>query len=202
MDAWSTKLEPTWLNSPEACRELDEKIAQLMASHWNLPRHAMSPAIVATLLPMRCEPTAAAIKTLGGSPSSSIHCTILLALLGELLLCAEEGGILRKDTVARIAGAEAEGAVAPDAVRLLRNAVCHPASALEHDEETGIRSFADFVTHHFKRETWASSLRIRPGELAKREVAFFALQLANDIGWERANRWGLKLKGAKRSHPR
>lgn len=202
MDAWSTKLEPTWLNSPEACRDLDAKLGQLMAGHWKLPRQVMSAAAAATILPLRCEPTAAALKVLGGSPSSAIHCTILLALLGELLLCAEEGGNLRKDTVARVAGEEASGSAAPEAMRLLRNAACHPASAINQDEETGIVSFADFVTQHFKQETWASSVRARPGDLARREVAFFALQLANDIGWERANRWGLKLKGVTRPHPR
>lgn len=199
MDAWSTKFESTWLESMEACREMDEHLAQLVGGHWNLRGPA---ATVVTVLATRCEPTAALLRTLGASSSNAIHCTVLLALLGELLVCAEEGGILRKETVIRFAGWDADRMIVPDAVRLLRNAVCHPASAQEHEEETGMASFADFVATNFKEETWVASLRSTPGELARREVAFFALRLLNSIGWERANRWKLKMKGAKRPHPR
>ena len=128
---------------------------------------------------------------------------MLLALLGELLLCAEEGDILRKDTVTKYGGSEPERAVVAEAMRLLRNAVCHPASATEHDDEkTGVVSFADFVNKNFREETWASALRARPGDLAKREVAVFALQLVDALGWARAQKWGLRMKGAKRPHSR
>ena len=198
-DAWSTKFKATWLDAPEACRELDDHLAKLMAAHRKLRGEAASTLAV---LPLRCEPTAAVLQTLGVSPSSSIQTTILLALLGELLLCAEEGGILRKDTVERIAAGEPEREIVPDAVRLLRNAVCHPASAREDVEETGIASFADFIVTNFKEETWATELRTRPGDLARREVAFFALRLINGIGWERAERWKLRMKGTKRPHKR
>jgi hypothetical protein len=199
MDAWSTKFEArsNWLNSKDACEELDKKLAALVGPHWKL--RGASPAVV---LPMQCAPTAAALRALGPSPSSSIHCTILLALLGELLLCAEEGGILRKDTVAKFVGDEQEREALGEATRLLRNAVCHPASATEHDEVTGIASLAGFVAENFKEEKWASGLRSRPADLGKREVAFFALGLVVELGWDRAARWGVKLKGAKPPHTR
>lgn len=201
IDAWSTKFEAdsNWLNSPAACLELDTQLARLVAIHWNLRGKAASPPAI---LPLRCEPAAVALQSLGTSPSSAIHCTILLALLGELLLCAEAGGILRKDTVEEFAGGEPERLAAGEAMRLLRNAVCHPASATEHGEDTGITSFADFIAENFKEETWAVGLRSQPGNLGKREVAFFALRLVNDLGWVLAGQWGLKLRGAKRPQPR
>lgn len=198
-DAWSTRFESTWLDSRDACVALDEKLAKLVVGHWTMRGQNVSPAVV---LPLRCEATADGLRMLGMSPSSSIHCTILLALIGELLLCAEEGGILRKDTVARFAAGEPERAAVGDALRLMRNAVCHPASTSEDDEETSIASFADFVMENFKEETWASSIKSRPGDLGKREVTFFALRLIEQLGWERAARWNLKLKGAKRRHGR
>lgn len=196
-DAWTTKFDRTWLASGGACAESDSHLAKLIGEHWNLRGAGVSPSAV---LPMPCEATAAALRSLAMSPSSSIHGTILLALLGELLLCAETGGILRKDTVDRFAGGELERAAVGDAMRLLRNAVCHPASASDHDDETGIASFADFVLDNFKEETWARNLRSRPGELGRREVTFFALRLVESVGWDRAGRWNLKFRGVKRPH--
>lgn len=196
-DAWTTKFDRTWLASREACVEFDKHLAKLVGVHWNVRGAAALPSAV---LPLPLEATAAALRPLGMSPSSSIHGTILLALLGELLLCAETGGILRKDTVDRFAGGELERAALGDAMRLLRNAACHPASASDHDDETGIVSFADFVLDNFQEETWARNLRSRPGDLARREVTFFALRLVESVGWDRAERWRLKLKGVKRPH--
>jgi hypothetical protein len=199
MDAWSTRFKSTWLDSRDACVALDEKLAKLVGGHWSMRGQNASPVAV---LPLRCEAMSDGLRTLGMSPSSSIHCTILLALLGELLLCAEDGGILRKDTVARFAGSEPERAAVGEALRLMRNAVCHPASTSDYDEETSIASFADFVMANFKEETWASSLKARPGDLGKREVTFFALRLIEQLGWERAGRSSVKLKGAKCPHGR
>jgi hypothetical protein len=197
MDAWSTRFKSTWLDSRDACIALDEKLAKLVGGHWNMRGQNASPVAV---LPLRCEATSDGLRTLGMSPSSSIHCTILLALLGELLLCAEEGGILRKDSVTRFAAGEPERAAVGEVLRLMRNAVCHPASTSDYDEETSIASFADFVMENFKEETWASSLKSRPGDLGKREVTFFALRLVQQLGWERAERWRVNLKGTKRPH--
>lgn len=113
-DAWTTKFDKTWLASRDACIEFDKHLAKLVGAHWNMRGAAALPSAV---LPMPCEATADALRPLGISPSSSIHGTILLALLGELLLCAETGGILRKDTVERFAGGELERAALGDAMR-------------------------------------------------------------------------------------
>jgi hypothetical protein len=199
MEPWSKKLERTWLHSVDACVEIDNHIAQLRGPSWNLRGSTATPQAV---LPTRFVSTVEALRAYGPTPSSSIHCSVLLALLGELLLCAEDGGILRKATVDTFAAGESEPEIVGNATRLLRNAVCHPAaSATEDDEEaTNIVSFANYVTDNFRDENWAAGLRSRPGDLNRREVALFALRLVDSLGWTRAGKWRMKMKNAKRPH--
>lgn len=181
----------------EACDELDAKLSRLVASHWG---GASSPDDV---LPLRCRSTAEALLVLRSTPSTLFHGTLLLSLLGELLLCAEDGDILRKEVVQRFAAGESERAIVGEAVRRLRNAVCHPASTEEHEEETGVASFADFVIVNFKEETWAQKVKQRPGELRAREVTLFALRLIDQLGMAQAERWHLKkVRRVRRHHAR
>ncbi len=194
-DSWSTRFKETWLHSPPACHALDEKIAQVMAEHWYGPRTRATPEEV---LPLRCKETAAFLTEAGKTPSNAIQCTIALALISELLLCAESGGIFRKETVAQFAGDHDNRKLNAKAMRLLRNAVCHPASADEHDGEIAIVALSDYVDTNFRDEPWGRPLRSEPGRLAGRDVAFFALRLVDNLGWWQADHWSVKLRGAKR----
>ena len=85
---------------------MDSKLAQLMALHWGRRGAGVTPQL---LLSTRCEATAASLIDLGKRPDAAMSCTLLLVMLGELLLCAEHGGILRDDAmVDRFAGGSAD----------------------------------------------------------------------------------------------
>jgi len=195
-DSWPKKFAQTWLVSLDACRAMDAKLAELMAVHWGRHGRGVSPQL---LLPMRCEVTATSLADLGKSPNAAMSCTLLLVLLGELLLCAEHGGILRDDDmVERFAGGIAERRQAAEALRRLRNAACHPAAATTSAKgEVGIVAFADFLVANFKEDTWAQGLRTQPGFLANRVVSLFALRMVNSIGWWQADHWSVRFAGLK-----
>jgi hypothetical protein len=145
---------------------------------------------------MRCELVARWLVVLGPQPDASMACTVLLALLGELLLCAEHGGILRDDKmVERFAGGIRDRRQSAEALRLLRNATCHPAAAAAaaSDREVGIVAFADFLIANFKEDRWAKGLRTQPGFLAHREVSLFALRMVNSIGWQQRAHWDVRF---------
>lgn len=190
-DSWSKKFEQSWLESQDACRAMDAKLAQLMAVHW---RRRGAGATAQRLLPTRCETTAASLTKLGKQPDAAMSCTLLLVMLGELLLCAERGGILRDDVMVEFAGEIAERRQAAEALRRLRNAACHPAAVgTSAKGEVGIVSFADFLIANFKEDTWAQGLRTQPGFLANRAVSLFALRMVNSIGWWQAAHWGVRF---------
>jgi hypothetical protein len=195
-DSWSTKLAQSWLASPGACLAMDAKLAQLMAVHWG---RRGAGATAQLLLPMRCETTAASLIELGKQPDAAMSCTLLLVMLGELLLCAEHGGILRDDVmVERFAGGIVERWLAAEALRRLRNAACHPAAVVTSVKgDVGIVSFANFLITNFKRESWARGLRTQPGLLANRAVSLFALRMVNSIGWWQADHWDVRFAGLK-----
>jgi len=195
-DSWSKKFTQTWLGSLDACCAMDAKLTQLMAVHWGRRGRGVSPQL---LLPTRCEVTAASLAELGRRPDAAMSCTLLLVLLGELLLCAEHGGILRDDDmVKRFAGGVAERRQAAEALRRLRNAACHPAAAATSAKgEVGIVAFADFLIANFKEDTWAQGLRTQPGFLADRAVSLFALRMVNSIGWWQADHWSVRFAGLK-----
>lgn len=195
-DSWSKKLEQSWLVSPDACLAMDARLAQLMAVHWGRRGAGVSPR---QLLPLRCETTAASLIEIGRQPDAAMSCTLLLVMLGELLLCAEHGGILRDDAmVERFAGGDDERRLAAEALRRLRNAACHPAAVAPSAKgEVGIVLFANFLIENFKEDTWAQGLRTQPGFLAHRAVSMFALRMVNSIGWWRADHWGVRFVGLK-----
>jgi hypothetical protein len=193
-DAWPTKFKATWLSSAPACRALDDAIAKILGEHWRWPRKAATPG---KLLPLRCEETATLLQDVGTSPSNAIHCTILLSLVGELLLCAEQGGIFREETVKRFAGSDRDRKINAEAMRRLRNAVCHPAAVTEDDGEIALLALSSYVENNHREETWGPNLRSEPSLLAHRDVAFFALRLVNNLGRWQAEHWGVKLRGAE-----
>lgn len=197
-EAWLTHFERTWLSSALACRALDGKIAKVIGEHWHRRGPAVTPA---NMLSLRCEEAATLLRTAGASPGNAIHCTILLSLVGELLLCAEQGGIFREEIVDRFAHKDQDRKVNAEAMRRLRNAVCHPAAVTEADGEVAILALASYVEYNHPEETWGPSLRSEPGRLADRSVAFFALRLVNNLGWWQAEHWRVPLSGAKRPWP-
>lgn len=190
-DGWSTHWDRTWLASSQATKALDAKLAVIIGKHW--ARVGANPSDVS---PFRCETTARALVELGRSSEFAMHCTILLALLGELLLCAESGGILQGNASSIFAGDEERENIA-ETLRLLRNAVAHPAAANAVHGEVAIGAFADYVERSFPEETWASTLRRTPGHLATRAVAFFALRLVDQLGRWQASHWGIKTSAFK-----
>jgi hypothetical protein len=100
--------------------------------------------------------------------------------------------------VARFAGGIRERRQTAEALRLLRNATCHPAAvATSAKGEVGIVSFADFLVANFREATWAKRLRTQPGSLADRAVSLFALRMVNSIGWWRASHWGVRFAGLR-----
>jgi hypothetical protein len=137
---WPTMFKRTWLSSVDACRALDAKIAGVIGGHWHRRGPAATPENV---LPLRCKETADLLGNAGTSPSNAIHCTTLLALVGELLVCAEEGGIFREETVKNFAGKDYERKVNAEAMRRLRNAVCHPAAVTPDDGEIALLALSD-----------------------------------------------------------
>jgi hypothetical protein len=191
-DSWSEKLAQSWLAYPEACAEMDAKLAQQVAVHWD---RRGAGATAELLLPTRCETTAASLAELGPQPDAAMSCTLLLVVLGELLLCAEHGGILRDDVrvVERFADGDQDRRQAAEALRLLRNAACHPAAVASSAKgEVGIVSFANFLIANFKEATWAKGLRTQPVFLAHRRVSLFALRMVESIGVWRADHWGVR----------
>ncbi len=148
------------------------------------------------MLPLRCEETAKLLADAGKSPSNTIHCAILIALIAEMLLCAESGGIFRDDIVQRFAGNDSDRELNAEAMRLLRNAVCHPAATTEDDGEIAIVALSRYVEHNFRDETWGPGLHANPGRLGDRDVGFFALRLLNNLGWWQAEHWSVKLPDA------
>lgn len=190
-DGWSTHWERTWLASSQATKDLDAKLAAIIGKHWDRVGAKASDVML-----LRCEPTANAMRELGRSAEFAIHCTILLALLGELLLCAERGGILQ-DGAVQVFANDVERENVAEALRLLRNAVAHPAAASADHGEVAVVSFAEYVERSFPEETWASTLWQTPGQLATRPVAFFALRLVDQLGRWQASRWGIKAGAFK-----
>ena len=179
------------MSSPQDVKALDAKVAAIIGKHWERVG-----ATAAEVLPLRCEPTAQALIALGRTTDFAVHCTVLLALLGELLLCAESGGIFQDSTVDVFAH-DIEKQNVAEALRLLRNAVAHPAAANASRGEVAITAFADYVESSFPEETWAASLRGTPGQLATRPVTYFALRLVDQLGRWQASHWGIKTSAFK-----
>ena len=80
-DAWNTLFIVTWLADQGCVASVDEKIAQLFRQ-----RRVIPPVLEAV-------DTAECIQMLGASQHWYL-CITTIALLGELLLCVEQGGIL------------------------------------------------------------------------------------------------------------
>ena len=201
-DSWKTRFDETWLSSNQACQAIDTKVALLVGKHWGRRGAAAAPRLV---LSTRCTEAANAIASIGPTPSHAIHCTTILSLLAELLLCAEDGGIFREEIIDQFAGGVGERRATAESLRLLRNATCHPAAATSGDGEIAIVALARYVANAYREERWAVRLQTQPeqaGLLADREVTFFALRLVNTLGWWQADHWGLSLKGAKPPWPR
>lgn len=89
MEAWPPALSETWLGSEWNCQAVDEKVRTHLAKHWHQKPLSFVP-------PFTIKKAARWLGNIGPNPSDSILCTLMLAVLGELLLCAEPGGILRK----------------------------------------------------------------------------------------------------------
>jgi hypothetical protein len=192
MKSWDKEFKNTWLASDRACKALDAKLGTFMAKHWGKGN-----VTATSVLPLSCSRSAAALRDLGRTPDYSIICSLLLAMLGEMLLCAEDGGILREDELRQRFGAPSEQWVPVEALRRLRNAVCHPAEVAggggASANDAGILAFADFVAAHFKQDTWAAGLRTQPSQLAQRNVTLFGLRLVESIGRSQAHHWGVRL---------
>jgi len=201
MAAWPPALQGTWLGSEWNCKAIDEKVKTHLAAHW----HQKAPSFVP---PFTIKKAARWLGALGPNPDDSILCTLVLAVLGELLLCAEPGGILRETNLLQRFG-ESEQWVAVEGLRLVRNAVCHPAEVgttkvADGDGEdtggnqSGVTALASFLGSHHRDESWAQELRTDPNQLASREAALFTLRQVDSIGRMLASRWGIQLRKPKK----
>ena len=192
------------------CQALDERLAHLIGDQCGIP-HATREALI-----LSTSSAARFLAEAGSHPGNSIHCATALALLGELLLCAKEGGILDKQAVERFAGGDKDRRKIGEAVRLLRNTVCHPGDAKPHkeDKETALDALLRHVETEFREEPWVPDIRetaaklkldnIRAitAKLNNREVALFALRCIGLTGWWQAEQWGLRLRVPRLDHRR
>lgn len=201
--AWSQRFDSTWLADEDACGEVDEHIETFLARH-----HEQRPVAF-----LRNRTTAAVLRDAGRQPDRSIHCTILLSLLGELLLTAERGGIFSEaDDGCLLQGPannDEEGRESTvKALRLMRNTVCHPGSFLpQGDRGIAVESLLDHLggagTSVFRGETWTGAVRASPAQLNSREVAAFTLRLVDNVGSWQSERWRLRwVRRAQRRHSR
>lgn len=135
---------------------------------------------------------AATLEHAGKQHSGAMTCTIALALIGELLLCAESGGILHDEMVTTYAAGDEERWAHAEALRLLRNSVCHPGAVNPARGEVAVLSLFAHVEREFKEEVWVTPARRDLAELGSRELATFALRLVDTIGYQQADRWKLR----------
>ena len=108
---------------------------------------------------------------------------VLLALLGELLLCAEAGGILREENIETFAARDDDRQKWARAIWMLRNTICHPMAA------TNRAAFLGYVQTEFRDETWAAA---PSASLASRDASAFALRLIDNIGRRQAEHWNIR----------
>ena len=195
--SWSSVLNRTWFADDRRDKRFREDLDNVVARH--LGRHQGRRGAAATpenVLGLGCCATATYVHDVGRNPSNAGYCAIAFALLGELLLCAEEGGILQRDIVARFDGHKDESAPIAEAVHRLRNALCHPAAVSPDHGEVAVQALLGFMEANYRDEMWLDDVRRNPGTIyldKDRRVASFALRMVTRVGVHQARRWGISI---------
>lgn len=195
--SWSSMLNRTWFadgpREKKFRKSLDNVIARYLGRHQGRRGVAATPE---SLLGLGCCETATFVHEAGKNPSNAGYCAIALVLLGELLICAEEGGIMQRDVVAQFDSQKEESAPIAEAVQRLRNALCHPAAVSPDHGEVAVQALLAFMEANYRDETWPDDVRRNPGTIFQdkdRRVASFALRMVTRVGVHRARRWGVPV---------
>jgi hypothetical protein len=121
-----------------------------------------------------------------------LWCTTAIALTGELLLCAQHGGIFSEEVEGQW---DLPARINVRTLRLLRNATCHPAH--QANVGSGTPPIERLVTHLRNTEREESPLAIELERswslLADRRVAEFALRKLDAAGRAFAARFGIPI---------
>ena len=117
MKTWREACGETWLGHGEEVTAIDGWVRRMLGNHRKLDNLAMQ-----SVAPWSVETLARSIGTFGDS-EQWLWCVTAIAILQELIFCAEDGGI---DPSGVATDADLNRDV--EALRAIRNAVLHPAS--------------------------------------------------------------------------
>lgn len=179
--SWAERVRHSWLGDEKICERLDAAINTRLRATGGPPRLALSiPKVRDDIMAL-------------GDAQAWLWCTTAIALTGELLVCALDGGALSAKLVER-AAQNREAWVVLESLHLLRNAVCHPAhySTSAGAGEPQIVKLARHMAQ-CERDMWnlAHALADDWARLGSREMSLFALRRLNALGHHVAPRYEL-----------
>jgi len=113
--SWEQEIALTWLRKPACVASLDTWVRERLIAH-------RPTAKAESVAPWTVETLSQEIDRLGRE-QRWLWCTAAIALLGELVFCAKDGGTFASRAVAY----RRDLALDVEALRVVRNAVFHPA---------------------------------------------------------------------------
>lgn len=182
-DDCGTLVEKTWLGQPKHRARVDRLVKKWLADHRGLTgaqRQDVGPLTIET----------AWFETVQlGKSQRWLWCTAAVALTAELLFCAEKGGTYDKETV-KSWDEDQQGPI--NLLRILRNAVCHPAHHTMQSGEPHVLQLQAAV-NNLNRADLADALNRSWAALRDRHMAEFALSMLHQAGLAFMERYRSKL---------
>ena len=162
LKAWTERVDASWLGKKKRRERLQSEVDRLLKSAGGRAAFPRFDEFRSRLI-------------LVGQHGGWFSCTATICICGELLRCAESGGTMNDAFIAE----QAEHFHATEAIRHLRNAVCHPAHvSSKHSGPPHVLQLCDWLNKHSLAPVpVVHELRKDFGKLGERWVAETALQL-------------------------
>lgn len=176
MKTWREAFEATWLADQEAVSELDNWVRRTLAGHRGLGDdiHALE-----SVAPWSVETLARSINAFGDN-QQWLWCVTAIALMQELVFCAEDGGL----DPAGVA-TDSDLARVVETLREIRNAVMHPAFQRSKGEKKApMARLIELLEIDDDPDVTELALRLPDAwsYLAERPTALFGLRKLNAAG--------------------
>lgn len=184
---WRQQLDDTWLGDERARTRLDAHVRRHLARHRGLGAADLTSVVALTV-----DAAYGCLLDLG-LRGLWLPCTTFVALTGELVLCAPLGSVLGDEAIGRW---PRESRASMQALRLVRNAACHPAH--QADAGSGEPPIRRLVRHIENSDPDAGELGARLQAawsfLGERQVAEYALRKLDAAGRAVCDRAGIRVR--------
>lgn len=174
---WKDSVKRTWLGRPQLRAQLDEKIRAWLGRHRNL--HGK---VLESVSPFTIDTAYADVLALGTN-NCWFWCTTAIALTGELLLCSQRGGTFANLDRQWSRRHDQDAWINIEALRLIRNATCHPAHHSANESGTpAVQQLVEHIRNFDQEAALVSAIEAGWSTLRRRDFAEFALRKLDAVG--------------------